>query len=222
MKMLCEETTIKRYNTLLVEGEGENKKFYLQGIFGAFDMKNGNGRIYPEDVYKDAVNRYIEERVNAERSYGELNHPDRIDLNPKLYAHKIVDLWWEDNILMGKTWISEKMPEGKTIIDLAQTGYVWGISSRALGEIEHDRQKDVDMVVDLDIKCWDLVDDPSTPNGFVKGIYEGISYIKESNGGYTIVEEEFKKSEIITESNVTFDPYKFEEAVKNHVKSIKL
>lgn len=219
MKLLCEETTVKRLNTLIVEGEGDNKKFYLQGIFGAYDMKNGNGRIYPEDVYRDAVNRYIKERIETNRSYGELNHPDRIDLNPKLYAHKIVDLWWEDNILMGKTWIDEKMPEGKTIIDLAQTGYVWGISSRALGEIEHSYEQDADVVMDLDIKCWDLVDDPSTPNGFVNGVYESKTYIKESTG-YRVVEEPSKK-EVITESKITFDPKKLEKAVIEHVRNIK-
>ena len=55
--------------------EKGEKNYYLEGIFLQANIRNRNGRIYPMDVMKPEVERYIREYVNEGRALGELGHP---------------------------------------------------------------------------------------------------------------------------------------------------
>ena len=55
--------------------DGEEPKYYLEGIFLQANIRNRNGRIYPMDVMKPEVERYISTYVNEGRALGELGHP---------------------------------------------------------------------------------------------------------------------------------------------------
>jgi hypothetical protein len=52
--------------------------------------------------------------INKGMSISELNHPESSLIDLDRVAHLITDMWWEDNVLMGKvkiinnTWISRK------------------------------------------------------------------------------------------------------------------
>ena len=48
--------------------------FVVDAVFQKFDIKNANGRIYPENVLKKQVEAY-QQKIKEHRAYGELNHP---------------------------------------------------------------------------------------------------------------------------------------------------
>ena len=73
MKLFSESVDQK----LLVEQTEENNEpeYYLEGVFLQANIKNRNGRIYPMEVMKPEVERYIREYVDTHRAFGELQHP---------------------------------------------------------------------------------------------------------------------------------------------------
>lgn len=49
--------------------------FIVSAVFQKYGIKNANGRIYPENVLKTQVEKYINERVNTGCAIGALDHP---------------------------------------------------------------------------------------------------------------------------------------------------
>ena len=49
--------------------------FVVSAVFQKYGIKNANGRIYPENILKREVEKYIEERVNNRCAIGALDHP---------------------------------------------------------------------------------------------------------------------------------------------------
>lgn len=49
--------------------------FVVSAVFQKFDIKNANGRVYPEAILKREVSKYIEECVNRGCAIGALDHP---------------------------------------------------------------------------------------------------------------------------------------------------
>lgn len=56
--------------------EGTEKSYYIQGIFLQAAVPNRNGRIYPIEVMRKAVNQYNEQWVSKSRAVGEFGHPE--------------------------------------------------------------------------------------------------------------------------------------------------
>ena len=56
------------------------------------EIKNRNGRIYPKEVMKKEVNRYVKEFVEKDRAFGELGHPDGPTINLDKVSHMITKL----------------------------------------------------------------------------------------------------------------------------------
>ena len=61
---------------MIVEETGGKKDLYIKGIFAEAELKNRNGRVYPKDVMKSAIDKYNEEYVLKGRAISELSHPD--------------------------------------------------------------------------------------------------------------------------------------------------
>src|SRR5574337_206652 len=72
MKLLIE--TIES-TEIITEGEGNDRRHFIHGIFLQAGIKNKNGRVYPPSVMENEVNRYIKEKVSRNCAYGELGHP---------------------------------------------------------------------------------------------------------------------------------------------------
>jgi len=51
-------------------------KFIVSAVFQKYGIKNANGRVYPEDILKREVEKYINERVRTRCSVGALDHPE--------------------------------------------------------------------------------------------------------------------------------------------------
>lgn len=49
--------------------------FIVSAVFQKYGIKNANGRIYPENILKSAVQKYLENQVAEHRAIGALDHP---------------------------------------------------------------------------------------------------------------------------------------------------
>ena len=173
MKLITEynNTDIK----YLKEDVKGSKKYAIEGIFMQAEKKNRNGRIYPKGILESAIAKYIDERVSKNRAVGELNHPEGPSINVDKVSHKITELKWSGNDVIGKATVLDT-PMGKIVKGLIDGDVVLGVSSRGMGNIESRGNssyvKDGFMLATVDI-----VEDPSAPDAFVNGIMEGVEWI---------------------------------------------
>ena len=160
---------------IIEEKEDGKKSFAIEGVFAVAESKNRNGRIYPKNVMERAVGSYKKEQVDTGRAVGELNHPDGPTINLDKVSHRITDLKFEGNNVIGKASILET-PMGQIVKGLLEGGCSLGVSTRGMGSLE---QKNGAMYVkdDFILSTVDIVQDPSAPGAFVNGIMEGVDWI---------------------------------------------
>ena len=132
--------------------------------------------MYKFDTMQREVNKYNEEFVSKGRALGELGHPEGPTLNLDRVSHKIVELYPEGTNFMGKAKLMDT-PMGKIAKSLLEEGVQLGVSSRGLGSIK--REGNTQVVADdfMLSTAADIVADPSAPDAFVEGIYEGREWV---------------------------------------------
>ena len=132
--------------------------------------------MYKFDTMNREVSKYNEEFVNRGRALGELGHPEGPTLNLDRVSHKIVELYPEGTNFMGKAKLMDT-PMGKIAKSLLDEGVQLGVSSRGLGSIK--KEGNCSVVADDFIlsTAADIVADPSAPDAFVEGIYEGREWV---------------------------------------------
>ena len=175
MKLIREDLT---HDTKFIVEEklGKKKEYFIEGIFLQSELKNRNGRMYPESVMDREVGRYIKEYVEKNRAYGELGHPSGPSINLDRVSHIITELKRDGNNFIGKAKLTET-PMGNIAKGLLESGANLGVSSRAMGSLKESNGV---MVVQNDLKlstAADIVADPSAPDAFVKGIMEGVEWL---------------------------------------------
>jgi len=159
----------------ITEGTGKAKNTFIQGVFMQSESKNRNGRMYPKKVMESAVKKYIKEQVSKGRAVGELNHPDGPTINLDKVSHRITNLEFEGNNVVGKALILNT-PMGKVVKGLIEGGVQLGVSSRGMGSLE--TKNDMSVVKDdYHLATIDIVQDPSAPEAFVNGILEGVEWV---------------------------------------------
>ena len=171
--------------SLVEEADGSGKKrCFIEGIFLQANIKNRNGRIYPSHVMEQEVDRYINEKVNTNRAYGELGHPSGPQINLHLVSHMIKELRKDGDNYIGKAQITEGTPNGAIAKGLLEAGANLGVSSRGLGSL---KQRNGIMEVQSDFRlatAADIVADPSAPDAMVRGLMEDVEWVCE-NGVWT-------------------------------------
>lgn len=171
-------TEVFEQNKIIVEEKlGKGKQYFIEGIFLQSELKNRNGRVYPEATMDKEVARYTEEYINRNRAYGELGHPDTPSINLDRVSHMITSLKKEGTNYIGRAKILDT-PMGQIAKGLLDGGANLGVSSRALGSLKTNR--DGVQVVQDDFMlstAADIVADPSAPNAFVQGIMEGREWV---------------------------------------------
>ena len=163
---------------LIVESKlGKGKEYFIEGIFLQSELKNRNGRMYPESIMDNEVGRYIKESVEKNRAYGELGHPDTPSINLDRVSHMIVSLRKEGTNYIGKAKILET-PMGQIARGLLDGGANLGVSSRALGSLKENHEG-IQIVQDdfMLSTAADIVADPSAPDAFVRGIMESKEWV---------------------------------------------
>lgn len=186
-----------------IEGVGRIKPkdlpdpFIVSAVFQKFGIENANGRIYPEDVLKRAVEKYMA-NVQDRRGYGECNHPAESSIDLGRIAMNIVELHWEGHTLVGKMEIpiSEGFRTYGIVSTLADMVAQWlisglkiGVSSRGLGSVEKQFNR---LIVgdDYEIVCWDVVAQPSTPQAFIEMNDEKLQpYIENKQSDKPVISE---------------------------------
>jgi len=160
---------------VLTEEKNGKKSFVIQGIFAQAESKNRNGRIYEKAIMEKAIGKYTGEQVSKGRAVGELNHPEGPTVNLDKVSHKIEDLVFEGDDVMGKATVLDT-PMGNIVKGLLEGGVQLGVSTRGMGSLE---QRNDAMYVknDFILNAIDIVQDPSAPGAFVNGIMEGVEWV---------------------------------------------
>jgi len=189
MKLL-KELSVFDYNPNQVQEsiEKNNGKIIVRGVIQRADTINANGRIYPRHILEREIRNYSK-LVQERRATGELDHADDPVVNLKNVSHVITKLWMEsDGTVMGEVEVLDQLPMGKILRGLIEAGIKVGISSRALGSVEHNGEGDI-VQDDLHFICWDFVSEPSTPGAWM--MKEGREY------GPEILERVFSREDRI-------------------------
>ena len=170
------------------------RKYYITGIFAQAEQKNRNGRIYPKAVLESAVQKYVDEQVSTDRAVGELNHPNSPTIDYKEVSHRITELYWSGNDVMGKALILDT-PNGKIVQSLLDGGVKIGVSTRGMGTVAN--KTGVNMVnSDFVLNTVDIVQDPSAPSAYVNGIMEGVDWVQTETGEFKARRIEENETEI--------------------------
>jgi len=199
MKLITEYTQTQ-LGYSIQEGADGKKSTFLEGVFMQAENKNKNGRIYTREVLTKAVDKFVNDQVITGRAVGELNHPDGPSINLDKVSHRITELKWDGNNVMGKALILDT-PMGKIVKGLVEGGVQLGVSSRGMGSLE---VRDGTNYVggDFMLNTVDIVQDPSAPNAYVNGIMEGVSYEMDRPGHFIKVIDEGETE--VKESKVEF------------------
>jgi hypothetical protein len=174
MKLIAEY--IDQEINYITEAKADGGKSYtIEGIFAQAEGRNRNGRVYPKPIMEGAVDKYVTEQVKTKRAVGELNHPEGPTVNLDKVSHRITELNWDGNNVMGKALILDT-PNGKIVKGLLEGGVQLGVSTRGMGSLE---QRNGTMYVkdDFMLNTVDIVQDPSAPDAFVNGIMEGVEWV---------------------------------------------
>lgn len=160
---------------IIEANDNGTKKYAIEGVFAQADKKNRNGRVYPKSIMEAAVNKYTQEQVKTGRAVGELNHPSGPTINLDKVSHRITDLRWEGNNVVGKAQILDT-PMGQIVKGLLEGGVQLGVSTRGMGSLGEVNGVTV-VNKDFILNTVDIVQDPSAPEAFVNGIMEGVDWI---------------------------------------------
>ena len=151
-----------------------SKPFEFYAVLQKYNTPNRNGRVYPEKILKREAEKY-KQTIAKGLATSELNHPESSLIDLDRVSHIIDDIWWEDNVLMGKLRLLTTpgfhergivSSKGDVAANLMRQGVTMGVSSRGVGSLakkgEHNEvQNDYEMI------CFDLVMNPSTPGAYL-------------------------------------------------------
>jgi hypothetical protein len=210
MKLIAEYTDGTDLQIITEKKEDGKNAFVIEGIFMQAGSKNRNGRIYERRILENAVNKYVNEQVLTGRAVGELNHPEGPSINLDKVSHKITELRFEGNNVIGKASILNT-PMGNIVSGLLEGGVKLGVSSRGMGSLE---QRNGTMYVkdDYTLATVDIVQDPSAPEAFVNGIMEGVDWVWD-NGilkpqEIELIETEIKNARGVSSSDIEIKAFK--------------
>ena len=157
----------------LLEGMKSNGNVFVEGILAIVEVKNGNGRFYPRELWEREIDNFTR-KINQKstETCGELDHPDSQVINLKNASHAVRELYWRGDEIWGKVEIFSDMGDlgtssGRIAGALVKNGLLIGISSRGMGSL-----KETDGVMevqdDFELLTWDLVSNPSNPDSWMK------------------------------------------------------
>ena len=175
MRLISEQIDDAEFIVEANESSGD-KTYKIKGCFMQADVKNRNGRIYPEQVLAKEVAKYHKNFIKEKRAFGELGHPDGPTVNLERVSHIITDLYPDGKNFIGEAKIMAT-PMGKIVKNLMDEGAKLGVSSRGMGSLQ---SKGGTNYVKDDFylaTAADIVADPSAPNAFVEGIMEGREWV---------------------------------------------
>jgi len=183
MKLITEHTD----DIQIITEEKEGKKsYFIEGVFMQSDIKNRNGRVYPNSVLVKEAMRYNKEFVEANRAMGELGHPEGPQLNLDRVSHIVKEMKIDGKNIWGRAKVMDT-PYGKIVKNMIDEGVKFGVSSRGVGSLKTTKDGINEVQNDFNLAAVDIVADPSAPDAFVEGVMEGKEWALE-NGNWKQIE----------------------------------
>jgi hypothetical protein len=108
-------------------------------------------------------------------SLSELNHPESSLIDLDRVSHIIDEVWWDNNVLMGKLRLLTSpgfhergivSTKGDMAANYLRQGVTLGISSRGVGSLKKVGEQN-EVQDDFELICFDLVSSPSTPGAYL-------------------------------------------------------
>jgi len=150
----------------------------VQGILATAEVKNGNGRYYPREIWEKEIESY--NKVVAEnRATGELDHPDSTIISLKNVSHIIREIWWDGDKVMGKIEILPTV-SGNILKALIENNVTVGVSSRGMGSLKEIHEGTLEVQDDFELLCWDFVSTPTNPGSYMQLVREGKENLPEN------------------------------------------
>ena len=142
----------------------------VEGILATAEIKNGNGRYYPKELWEREIDKYMSS-IKENRATGELDHPDSTIISLKNVSHIIRELWWNGDKVMGKIEILPTV-SGNILKALIDNNVMVGVSSRGMGSLKQIGET-MEVQDDFELLCWDFVSTPSNPGSYMNLVKEG-------------------------------------------------
>lgn len=215
LAIITEECDLESITNEIVEEEStleegkKEKSFYIAGPYLQADVKNGNGRTYPQKVLESQVTAYNESRIKHNRAMGELGHPSTTEINLDRVSHLIKELKMDGKNGIGKSLVMDT-PMGRIAKSLIEAGVKLGVSTRGVGTLKENIVQN-----DFRLITVDIVADPSAPDAFVNGILESQTEWIMENGILVEKEveeleeklEEYAKEDIVSATKKVFEDF---------------
>ena len=184
----------EEFEYIVEEGNTKDKKnLFIKGPYMMAEGVNRNKRIYSLDEMRREIDRYDIDMVKTGRAMGELNHPTTADVDLERACHIVTEMSQEGNVFYGKSKVLST-PTGLIVRSLINDGVRVGMSSRALGQLIPENNRDgVNRVKDFKLVAIDCVADPSFPKAFVNGILESKQYVVNQYGQFEEAYDNFEK-----------------------------
>jgi hypothetical protein len=153
----------------------------LYGVVADTKKPTRNGRLYPREAWEKALNDDLfQEQLQNKAILGELEHPDREDIDPReaCVALASTPKIGNDGLLYGEFHILD-LPNGRILKTLCDYGTTVGVSSRGNGDLEEDINGDASVVPDsFDLTCWDVVLTPAVKAARQNYVRESLEHKK--------------------------------------------
>jgi len=148
------------YNSVLIlERSSQNlqkvakgNKTVLEGVFAEFGIENKNSRIYQEAQYLPHI-EYLKKDIANGNLLGELDHPERFEVQLSNVSHRVTDLWYDapKRQILGRIEILDGTPKGQIAKSLLEAGVPLSISSRAAGTVNDDKTVSIQQIYTYDL-----------------------------------------------------------------------
>jgi len=170
---------------------GKGPSTYMEGIFIQGDVKNANGRIYPVQQIRSAVDQLNEQITGGFSVCGEVDHPEDLKINLDRVSHMITKMWMDGPNGFGKLKLLPT-PMGTLVNTMLQSGVKLGVSSRGSGNVDDSTGK----VSDFEIVTVDIVAQPSAPNAYPRTVYESLMNMRYGHRLHDIARDSLTDSKV--------------------------
>lgn len=158
----------------VVQGNDGHSIHKISGIWMQAERKNRNGRVYPREVLQEAVMEY-QENIHEGCSWGELDHPEDLNVNFRRASHLITKLEMIGDDVYGEAVIMSETENGRILKDALRIGGKVGVSSRGAGDIR--MVKGTPYVENgFKLVTVDAVSKPSAHNAYVRSLQESCEF----------------------------------------------
>jgi hypothetical protein len=165
--LLVEELTAGEAG-IVSEASTDGKSMWLNGVCMQSQIKNRNGRKYPINEIATAVQSAMLRIKENNGIFGELDHPQTLNINSDRISHAITEMWMNGNDAYGKAKLLNT-PMGLIAQELLKSGVKIGVSSRGAGNVTESGD-----VQGFQFVTYDIVITPSAPGAMPGMMYESL------------------------------------------------